>query len=273
MSDTAPAAPLPLAAAPPRIRRVVPWRVFAQAFGIVTGFWWLATGLVIAAQHPVARGASIAAAALLAVAGAVLVARSRADATPAGARRALAGAGLLWTWVAVSLYAGWLIGPAPRRPAAAPPNLAAAVDAVHALLWHELGSLAVVALAFALTFRGPNRAAFHVLLAFWGTTQLAKLNVFVGVANPGERFLPEWLRFVAWYFGPERNSVLLPVSVAVLTVAAVWLARRAAGRADPFERWAGATVACMLALGALEHVFLGLAWNAPLWDAFLKVRG
>lgn len=278
MNESTTAVPLPArptaSASVPARRRPVPWRVLLQASGIVVAFWWLATGLVIAAQRDLpTRVAAAAVAGALAILGAVLVARSRADATPAGARRALAGAGLLWTWVAVSLYAGWLVGPAPRLPAPETPRLLAAYEAVRALAWHEAGSLAVLVLAWVLTRGGPNRAALHVLLAFWGTTQLAKLNVFLGVANPGERFLPEWLRFVEAFFGPRANSPLLAVSIAALAAAAWWCGRRAARAEDPFARWSGAMVACMLALGALEHAFLGVAWETPLWDVFLRLRG
>ncbi len=277
MSDAAPAARLPAAAAPAGVRgspRAAVALDLAQAFGMTLAFWWLATGLVIAAQRdlPTRVLAGVASGAL-ALLGLALLARSRTDATPAGARRGLAGAGLLWAWVAVSLYAGWLVGPVPRAPAAPPPNLAAAWDAVHALLWHEAGSLLVLGLAWMLTRAGPNRTGFHALLAFWGTTQLAKLNVFAGVANPGERFLPEWLRFVEWYFGPPRSSLLLPLTVAALACAAAWLTRRAARADDPFARWAGAAPACLLALGAVEHAFLAVRWDSPLWDVFLRLRG
>lgn len=281
MSQSAPAAPLPLAAAPslaPDAARATGApgvaRTLARAFGMVVAFWWLATGLVIAAQRdPATRLAAAVVSGGLALLGLRLVARSRADATPEGARRALAGAGLLWTWVAVSLYAGWLVGPAPVRPGPDTPVLVEAGLAIHALLWHELGALVVLALAWRLTRGGPNRAAFHVLAVFWTTTQLAKLNVFVGVANPGERFLPEWLAFVRWYVGDARNTPLLAVSVAVLAGAAWVVARRAARATDPFARWAGAMVACMLALGALEHAFLGISADVPLWDWFLQARG
>lgn len=281
MSSNTPAAPLPLAAAPslapdaPRATsRLGVARTLARAFGMVVAFWWLATGLVIAAQRdPATRLAAAVVSGALALLGLWLVARSRTDATPAGARRALAGAGLLWTWVAVSLYAGWLVGPAPIQPGPETPVLVEAGYAIHALLWHELGSLIVLALAWRLTRGGPNCAALHVLVAFWATTQLAKLNVFVGVANPGERFLPEWLAFVEWYVGPARNTPLLAVSIAVLGAAALVAGRRAARAEDPFARWAGAMVACMLALGALEHAFLGIAADVPLWDAFLRARG
>jgi len=279
MSDAI--APLPIASAPavPKPARATAAadstaRIFASAFGMVIAFWWLATGLVIAAQHslPTRIGAAVVSGAL-AVVGMWMIARSRGDATAAGARRALAGAGLLWTWVAVSLYAGWLVGPTPRQPTAGMPMLLEAWEAIRALLWHELGSAALLAAAWWLTRGRPNRAGFHVLLAFWGTTQLAKLNVFAGVANPGERFLPEWLAFVEWYFGPPRNTPLLAVSIALLAAAAFVIARRAARAADPFARWAGAMVACMLALGALEHVFLGVAADTALWDVFLRMRG
>ena len=54
----------------------------------------------------------------------------------------------------------------------------------------------------------------------------AKLNVFLGVRNLGEDFLPEHLRYLQTYFTRRPMNLLFPVSVSVGTVVAVllWIA-------------------------------------------------
>jgi putative photosynthetic complex assembly protein 2 len=102
---------------------------------------------------------------------------------------------------------------------------------------------------------------------------LAKLNVFLGVANPGAELLPAYLAPLRAYFGPARNSPLLAPSAAVLAAAAVWaLAGARAGRV-PARRTGLALLAGVLALAAFEHAVLGARVPLAWWDAFLRWRG
>ncbi|HET7233119.1 MAG TPA: DUF3623 family protein, partial [Longimicrobium sp.] len=270
-----PAAALPAAAAPSR-RGNAPRgpRLLLPSFALVTGFWWLATGVVIAAQRDgPTRLASLAAASVGAVAGLWLIHATRTGTSPGAARRSMVGGSLLWLWVATTFYGGWIVGPSPRPLAPGASRIDAAAAALHALAWHEAASIAVV-LAAALLSRGAaNRAGRDALAAFWGTQQLAKVNVLLGVANPGAGYLPEWLRFLQMYFGPPANSPLLALSMAGLAAGAAWLALYAVRCSDAPRRASAAMVAWIVALAALEHAFLAVAWHAPLWDVFLRLRG
>jgi putative photosynthetic complex assembly protein 2 len=248
--------------------------VLLPAFALVTAFWWVATGVVIAAQRDgITRAASLVAATVAAAAGAWLIHAARDERSAAAARRSMAGGGLLWLWVATSFYGGWIVGPAavPLAPGAS--RLQAAAAALQSLAYHEAASFAVVVLAVMLTRGAANRAGRDALLAFWGTQQLAKINVLLGVANPGAGYLPPWLRFLVTYFGPPANSPLLALSVAALIGGAAWLATRAVRSADEPRRTSTALVAWIVALAALEHAFLAIPWHAPLWDLFLRLRG
>jgi putative photosynthetic complex assembly protein 2 len=273
VSESTSAAAFPLAPSSARTApRVTP--LLVRSFALVTGYWWLATGLVVAIQRDgPTRLAALGLATGAGAFGAFLLHDERDDASDSATRRSFLGGGLLWLWVAITLYGGWLMGPAPRAVSPGDPLLERAFEAVRSLAYHEAASLVVLALAWWLTRGAANRTGFHGLVALWGMQQLAKLNVFLGVANPNTRFLPEWLRFLETYFGPAQNSVLLPVSIVALSAATYVLARRALRRTDEPGRSTDAMLAWLMALAALEHAFLGIAWNAPLWEGFLQFRG
>ncbi len=240
---------------------------------LVVVFWWAATGLTIVLQRDgAARTIGLAATALLAVAGAVLVVRSRADRSARGARAAFLGGALLWWWTAALFYAGW--GVAPASVAAGPPrSLALAAQAIAATWRADAVALVVLAAVAAAVWRRPNRVALGSLLAFWGTLQTAKLNVFVGVRNPGGELLPPQLAGLQLFFAPPVNSWLLPLTVVALAALSGRLITRAVRTSDAFVRQSSAIVGVLLALAVLEHVLLGVRAGPALWAVFLEVRG
>jgi putative photosynthetic complex assembly protein 2 len=188
-------------------------------------FWWGATGILLALQR--SAGTRLIALALAAAAGALglwATARDRdaagADATTAlaGARAVLAGA-LLWTCVSAAFYGGWVVGPDVAPPAAGAAPLARAVRAVAATAYSAVLSLTLLVAAVRLAPRERGAGRFPLapltLAVLWAAHELAKLNVFLGVANPGAELLPTYLASLRAYFGPPRNSALLAPSVAV----------------------------------------------------------
>lgn len=287
------ALPTTLPAPAPRVqraRRAAPWVAPLVAAAGVLVFWWGATGVLLALQRSAHTRLVALAVAVAAGAGGL--------ALTAGVRRARAGAGaaaggvlagaLLWTAVSAAFYGGWVVGPdlattggAPHVPGATP-SLARAAAAVAATAFSTFLSLALLGLALraAATPRGTARpigtAAGFAPLTFgvlWAAHELAKLNVFFGVANPGAELLPAYLAPLRAYFGPPHNSALLAPSVAALAAAALVAARAAARARDPARRAGCALVAGVLALAALEHALLGTRAPVGWWDVFLRWRG
>jgi putative photosynthetic complex assembly protein 2 len=102
----------------------------------------------------------------------------------------------------------------------------------------------------------------------------SKLNVFLGVRNPGVELLPAQLGHLGPYFRRRRMNPLYPVSLLAAT-ALVLLLASASLRADPASfAAAGATLLGTLAtLGWLEHALLMLPIpSATLWRWFLGTR-
>lgn len=262
------------AATPVAVPAIAPGagRAIGRAALRLIGFWWLATGLIVATQRDaITRGVALVAALALAALGVRLTWRSRDDVTPRGAQLAFIGAALLWITVQTTFYGGWLVGPELTIPASAGPSPRLAIHAIGATAWNLVAGLA--ALGWCVAIHGRNPVAWFTLGTFLASDQLAKLNVFLGVANPATHFLPSHLAFLIAYFGPQRNSLLLPVSVLVLALLAAWLFRRVVREPDGFSREANALLAWLLALASLEHLLLGLSVQLPLWDIFLRVRG
>jgi putative photosynthetic complex assembly protein 2 len=276
--------------AAPGARPRVPAAVAAALAGAVVLFWWGTTGVLLALQRSAGtRLLALALAVAAAAAGLALTARAgrapagdaRGESALAGARAVLAGA-LLWTCVSAAFYGGWVVGPAVAPPAAAG-TLGRAARAVAATAYSALLALALLAAAWRLArparagggrgaASGAARFAPVTLATFWAAHELAKLNVFLGVSNPGAELLPAYLAPLRAYFGPARNSPLLAASVAALllaTAAALGAARRSRA---PAGRAGHALLAGVLALAALEHALLGARTPVGWWDAFLGWR-
>jgi putative photosynthetic complex assembly protein 2 len=226
-------------------------------------------------RTPSTRLLGLAVATVMALWGATLMYFERDHHTPSAARRSFLGGASLWTWVQVCFYGGWLVGPASLRypiPAESP-SLSLAMRAVQSMLWYELGMLAVLALAWGLCRRHANRVGWHTLLLFWLVHQTASVAIFLGVENPGRGFFPEPLTFLESFFGPQRNSLFLPVALAVVLAYTLFTAIYAIRDQQPARRQARMLLVIIGALSVLELAVLGTPINLPLWQAFLDVRG
>lgn len=256
--------------------RETPLRVAMRSLMVVVFFWWSATGLIFALQrNPTTRATGMLLATILAAWGASLLWFERDRETPSSARRSFLGAAFLWTWVQVAFYGAWIVGPEALRVAipAEAPSWGLAVRAVLAMFWYQLAMLAVMGVAFRLTWRRPNRVGWWTLALFWCVHQLASISIFLGVENPGRGFFPEPLTFLESYFGPPRNSWFLLLAIALVLGVTLTITVRAVRDPSPVRRQSLMLLSVIGALSALELAVLGTPMNVPLWDAFLAMRG
>lgn len=251
-------------------------RVFMRSVFVVVLFWWMATGVIFALERGAAtRTIGLVMASLLAVWGAWLLHAERRLETPSAVRRGFLGAAFLWTWVQVLFYGGWLVGPASLAvpiPAEAP-SFSLAVRAVMAMIWYQLVMLLVLAVSLVLVARQPNKIGWWALVTFWVSHQLASINIFLGVENPGRGFFPEGVTFLESYFGPQRNSWFLLISVAMMLIFTLRVGIHALRDRTPMRRQAMMLLTVLGALGVLELTVLGTPVNLALWEWFLALRG
>ena len=237
--------------------------------GFTLFVWWFSTGVILYLDGLPRRtfpntmgGATL----LLGMALWALV-HTRDDTSVAGAYCAFTCALLVWAWQEVAFLLGMVTGP---RKTACPPGAIGwrrARFAFEAVLWHEM-ALVLLALAVAACVgSGPNRVGLWTFLALWAMRQSAKLNVFLGVRNLGESFLPEHLQYLKSYFQRRPMNVLFPFSVTAGTAAAAWLLWPLLDAATSAHQATGLRlVGTLLALGALEHWLLVLPLpSEALW--------
>jgi putative photosynthetic complex assembly protein 2 len=209
---------------------------------------------------------------LLVAAVAGLLVSSTASTVP-GAFLAFTCAVVVWGWHEMSYYMGLVTGP--RQEACTPgsPPGRRFMQGVATSLYHELAVIGTGLALVALTAGAPNRVGASTFLVLWAMRWSAKLNLFLGVPNLNEDFLPAHLRYLATYMRRRAMNPLFPVSVTVGTAVVLWLTYPLLDGYEPFEAAAAGLVGTLLALAVLEHFFLVLPMNeAVLWGWGLKSR-
>ena len=231
--------------------------------------WWLGTGLVFLIERGVRERPRAAIGAIVAIGGLSLfgVVQSSRMAQAMGAYVGFASSIGLWGALELSFLTGLVTGP--RRHACAPGcrGVRHFGHGVLALLYHELALAACGLLVAALCWNSPNPYAACTYGVLWVMRESAKLNLYLGVANPAVELLPRRLAHLACYFGRRGLNAFLPVSIVAATIVDVVLVRRAlADSASPLYQTGGILLAALLALAILEHLLLILPIRADaLW--------
>lgn len=238
---------------------------------VALAVWWFGTGLVIVLDRLPREtfGLTLFSATLVVGAGLVCIASTAHNTTPAGAYGGFVCAVLVWGWHELTFLSGWLTGPR-KRACSAPGHWPTRLrESVHVILWHELGLLGALALIWALAGRGVNPVAWWTFAMLWVMRLSAKLNLFIGVRNFGEEFLPPHLAHLSTYFRRRRFNPLLGVVVLAGGLFAGWMMQRAV-ELPPGPRTAHLLVATLLALAVAEHLLLvlplrvGVLWRWAL---------
>lgn len=236
--------------------------------------WWFSTGLILYLDRLPQRTFRFSMTGGTLLAGLALYALPlvSADRSAAGAYGGFAIGLVLWGWLELGFYMGFMVGP--RREAAAEPvtGLRRLRHAIEVMLFHELAAVAVMAGLAAISWDSPNKLALWTVLILWGMQLSAKLNVFLGVPNLNEDFLPAHLAFLRHYMTRKPMNLFFPLSLTGSVVLATWLVSAAAA-ADTPESIGLTMLASLVVLAVVEHWFLVLPLPAEaLWAWYLAKR-
>ena len=180
---------------------------------------------------------------------------------------------LVWGWHELTFLTGWLTGPRQQACTAASgwPRF---TQAVAAILWHELAILASGILLVAITWNDPNQIGLWTFLVLWVMRTSAKLNLFFGVRNLSEEFLPAHLTYMGSYFRRRSMNFFLPISIVLSTLVLVFMTQRAVSVETTTAEAAGLIlVGSMLAMAILEHFLLVLPLpSTALWRWAMRNR-
>ena len=246
----------------------------AVVFAVI--IWWASTGLILILDG-LPRGTfrwSLVVSTLLAVAALFGLAHTANQSSVSSVYCAFTCALLVWGWHELSFLTGWITGP---RRIASPPGLTGwprFSQAVQAILWHELGILAAGAAIISMTWDAPNQIGTWTFLVLWVMRTSAKLNLFFGVRNLSEEFLPPHLTYLQSFFRRRPMNAFFPFAVGIATVVLALIFMSASDPATTVDQSVGlALVGTMLGLAILEHWLLVLPLSSTaLWRWAIRNR-
>lgn len=221
--------------------------------------WWFSTGVVLYLDGlPRSTfGRSLRWGALLAAIGFALVLYAQNSMSAASAYVSFTGALLIWAWIEMTFLMGWITGPSQPPCRAGCKGRAHFVHAARAVFHHELLIAAVGALLLLLVLGSPNETGAWTFAILWVMRLSAKLNLFLGVPNPGTELLPSHMQYLRPYLRRRSMNALFPLSVIAATVLTIALVQAAmshvAGGFDATALW---LLAGLSGLALLEHWLL-----------------
>jgi putative photosynthetic complex assembly protein 2 len=240
--------------------------LLAAAYAAVV--WWFTTGIILVLDGLPRRTFrwSMGGATGILFGAAYALRASAAEPTAAGAYASFSAAILIWGWLEMSFLMGFITGP--RKHACQDHCRRGHFwHATQAILYNEIATLAGAAAVATVTWQAPNRTGLWTYLVLWTMRLSAKLNLFLGVRNLGDKFLPPHLLYLKSFFKRRQMNFLFPFSVTGGTLVAVVLFRRMIGSPDGFQATSYALVTTLLVLAVLEHWFMMLPWSGEkLWN-------
>ena len=238
--------------------------------------WWFSTGAVIYLDNLPNHTFkwTMAGTSLIAAGAFYGVWLSRNDPTSFGVLSAFSSALLVWAWIEVSFYTGFVTGL--NRPACET-NCSGWRHLGHAIetsLYHELAIIAIGTALVILTYDSPNQIGLWTYVVLWWMHQSAKLNVLLGVPNLSEEFLPDHLTFIRSFLRKKPMNLFFPISVTASTLIAFELVKAGLDASTrPTDALGYALLATIMVLAILEHWFLVLPLpSAFLWSWGLRAR-
>jgi putative photosynthetic complex assembly protein 2 len=237
--------------------------------------WWFSTGAILYLDGLPRRTYrwSMLGATVVLLGALYALHQTAGDTGASGAYVAFAAAILVWGWVEMSFLMGLVTGSRRTPCPIGAQGWRRLRFAFEVIVHHELALLAGALLIAAATWGADNQLGLQAFVVLWLARLSTKLNLFLGVRNFSEEFLPDHLRYLQTYFTRKSMNPLFPFAVSVFSVGAGLLWHAAAGATDPGSATALSLLATLVSLAVLEHWFLILPINfGALWDWSLVSR-
>ena len=201
---------------------------FALPAAFAALVWWFTTGVILYLDGLPARTFrwSMAGASVVTACAVYALRSSAADLSVGGAYCAFSCAILVWGWLEMSFLMGFVTGPRKTGCSETCSGWRHFVHATQAIIYNELATLAAAVAIAALTWGASNRLALWTFLVLWSMRLSAKLNLFFGVPNVGDKLLPAHLKYLKSFFRTRAMNFLFPLSVTSSSIVLVLLVQK-----------------------------------------------
>ena len=219
--------------------------------------WWFGTGAILwLVRRPVRHFRwRMAAISVLGVASLWAAHQSMQGSQVAHAYLGFASVIVMWGWHEMAFLSGWVTGPRrePLTPGAR--GVVRFRESLQAILHHEFALLANFGVLLLMQQGHPNHVALCTFALLWCMRLSAKLNLFFGVPEVGEKFLPAHLAYMGSYFRRGPVSAFFYLSISVATGSWLWLVGEAQrGTVTVSAGWV--LLAALLGLAIIEHLLM-----------------
>lgn len=173
---------------------------------------------------------------------------------------------VVWGWHELTFLLGIVTGPQTTPCASKRHERAPLMESIGTVAYHEL-AIALTGLAvFALTYGGENTTGLWTYMILWVLRLSAKINVYLGVPNLTEEFLPKHLQYLKTYFCHRPMNMFFPVSITGATIATAMLAGMASDAPTDASAASATILATLMGLALVEHWFMVLPFDSTqLW--------
>ncbi len=225
--------------------------------------WWFGTGAILwlVRRPPAAFRRSLLVCSALLVLSLWTTQLSMQVQTVANAYLGFASVIVMWAWHELAFLTGWLTGP--RRVTLAPgaQGWERFRQSTGVVIWHELALLLNFGVLLAMQQGQPGHVALCTFAVLWCMRFSAKLNLFFGVPEVGEQYLPRHLAYLGSYFRKGRLSAFFYLSVAASMGVWAWIVWEVvSGEVVVSTGWV--LLASLLGLAVVEHLMM--AFPTPM---------
>jgi len=256
---------------------MVDWTGHVVPFIVTGAIWFFATALVAWAdsrEHSTFRS-SLLVGGVAGLAGLTAILIAAQSVSVWAVYLAFVGALAIWGWHEIGFLTGAAAGP--RREPCPPGSkgLERFTQASATVINHELALAVTALMLIALSWNAPNQIGASVFVLMFILRLSSKINLFVGVPNTTTEMLPAHLGYLKSYFGRNRLTALLGLSIIAIVLLGGYFASLAMAAPAGSAQMVGASLLCALCLlGALEHLFLALPFrDGMLWGWAFRRRG
>ena len=256
---------------------MVSWDGHIVPFIVTVMIWFVATGLVAWADNRDAKTfpKSILIGGIGGIAGLFIILMASQSVSVWAVYAAFIGALMVWGWHEIGFLTGAAAGP--RREPASPGvrGMERFTQASATVIHHEVVLALTALLLISLSWNLPNQIGATVFVLLFGLRLCAKINMFVGVPNSSVEMLPPHLDYLKSYFGQNRMTALLALSIVAIVAMALWFGSLALAAPLGSAEMVGASLLTTLCLlGAKAHVFLALPFrDGMLWGWAFRGAG
>jgi len=237
--------------------------------------WWLGTGAILWLVRLPARsfGRSMGVLSVLGLLATACAAWSMRQTSVGAAYVGFVSVIVVWGWHEMAFLTGWVTGPRRIAQDASARGWRRFRLAVLALLHHELLLLLNLGLLVLLQRGQPNHVALCTFALLWCMRVSAKLNLFFGVPQLGEQYLPAHLAYLGSYFRRSSVTACFYLTISLSAGTWLWLVLQAQQHTVSISTgWV--LLASLLGLAIVEHVLMVFALPLQrLWAWALRTRG